>query len=496
MLRAKSHLKQLRSFNRSLQVRGFFGIRESLFGAAPKGFKNFYPEKDSDEPEIDPKKTTDSNSSTTEKTTTTNKKEKSSADKKEASDQKTKGPFFSFEYTFGGGGGKKGKNSNSNNDDDQKSNIGMSLLLSTFVLFLLYRESRHGKEISWQEFQSQLLESGQVDRLIVANKSIARVMVRQAPAGGRQDGEELVADTEGRMVRAHSSSRSTNDSSQFGYRPESAPDSKPTRYPTLGVTPGAYSKYYFSIGSVDTFERRLEDAQKSLGIPPQDYVPVMYTSETDWLHEVVKFVPTMILFGGAYVLMRRMGGGAGGGAGGGGLGSIFKIGKSPAKRISKEMISTRFADVAGCDEAKKEVMEFVEFLKDSKKFTDLGAKIPKGALLCGPPGTGKTLLARATAGEANVPFFSISGSDFLEMFVGVGPARVRDLFKEARESAPCIIFIDEIDAVGRQRGKGMGGGGNDERENTLNQLLVEMDGFDATTNVVVLAGKSFCLDMT
>ncbi len=181
--------------------------------------------------------------------------------------------------------------------------------------------------------------------------------------------------------------------------------------------------------------------------------------------------------------------GAAGSVGGGGPGGIFKIGKSTAKRVNKESVTTTFADVAGCDEAKKEIMEFVQFLKDPKKFTDLGAKIPKGALLCGPPGTGKTLLAKATAGEANVPFFSISGSDFVEMFVGVGPSRVRDLFKEARENAPCILFIDEIDAVGRQRGRG-GMGGNDERENTLNQLLVEMDGFDSQTNIVILAGTN------
>jgi AFG3 family protein len=174
----------------------------------------------------------------------------------------------------------------------------------------------------------------------------------------------------------------------------------------------------------------------------------------------------------------------------GGPGDIFKIGRSPAKKINKELVTTTFADVAGCDEAKKEIMEFVEFLKDSKKFTDLGAKIPKGALLCGPPGTGKTLLAKATAGESNVPFYSISGSDFVEMFVGVGPSRVRDLFKEARANAPCIIFIDEIDAIGRQRGKGGFGGSNDERESTLNQLLVEMDGFDASTNIVILAGTN------
>merc|ERR1712070_134144 len=145
--------------------------------------------------------------------------------------------------------------------------------------------------------------------------------------------------------------------------------------------------------------------------------------------------------------------------------------------------------MGGCDQAKEEIMEFIEFLKDPTRFTQLGAKIPKGALLCGPPGTGKTLLAKATAGEASVPFFTISGSDFIEMFVGVGPSRVRDLFKEARANAPCIVFIDEIDAVGRQRGKG-NMGGNDERENTLNQLLVEMDGFTASTNIVVLAGTN------
>ena len=149
-----------------------------------------------------------------------------------------------------------------------------------------------------------------------------------------------------------------------------------------------------------------------------------------------------------------------------------------------------FKDVAGCQEAKKEIMEFVDFLQDATRFTKLGAKIPKGALLTGPPGTGKTLLAKAVAGEANVPFYSISGSDFLEMFVGVGPSRVRDLFKEARANAPCIVFIDEIDAVGRQRGRGGFGGGNDERENTLNQLLVEMDGFSPSTGVVVLAGTN------
>jgi len=179
-----------------------------------------------------------------------------------------------------------------------------------------------------------------------------------------------------------------------------------------------------------------------------------------------------------------------GGGAGGGMGNVFKIGKSNAKKIKKEDVTTTFKDVAGCQEAKKEIMEFVDFLQDNTRFKKLGAKIPKGALLCGPPGTGKTLLAKAVAGEASVPFFSISGSDFIEMFVGVGPSRVRDLFKEARANSPCIVFIDEIDAVGRQRGRGGMSGGNDERENTLNQLLVEMDGFNSSEGVVVLAGTN------
>merc|ERR1719163_1032810 len=186
------------------------------------------------------------------------------------------------------------------------------------------------------------------------------------------------------------------------------------------------------------------------------------------------------------MLSRGMAGGLGGGAGG--AQGMFNVGKSKAIRATK--VQTRFKDVAGLKEAKAEIMEFVSFLKNPEKFLKLGAKIPKGALLVGPPGTGKTLLAKATAGEASVPFFSISGSDFIEMFVGVGPSRVRDLFKDARKNAPCIVFIDEIDAVARARGKGGFSGGNDERENTLNQLLVEMDGFATKEGVVVLAGTN------
>lgn len=184
-------------------------------------------------------------------------------------------------------------------------------------------------------------------------------------------------------------------------------------------------------------------------------------------------------------LMRRMGGGGAGG------GQLFNIGKSKAQLFDKEnLVKVTFKDVAGLDEAKVEIMEIVDFLKNPKKYTNLGGKIPKGALLVGPPGTGKTLLAKAVAGEAGVPFFSLSGSDFVEMFVGVGASRVRDLFRQAKEKAPCIIFIDEIDAVGRARGRNMVQGGNDERENTLNQLLTEMDGFSTDSGVIILAATN------
>lgn len=211
-------------------------------------------------------------------------------------------------------------------------------------------------------------------------------------------------------------------------------------------------------------------------------------TESDWFSKSLSFLLPILLFVGLWILlMRKMGGGAGGGAGPGG---IFNIGKSKATLFDKgTKVNITFADVAGLDEAKVEVMEIVDFLKSPKKYTALGGKIPKGALLVGPPGTGKTLLAKAMAGEAQVPFFSLSGSDFVEMFVGVGASRVRDLFKQAREKAPCIIFIDEIDAIGRARGKNVMMS-NDERESTLNQLLVEMDGFGTDAGIIVLAATN------
>lgn len=256
------------------------------------------------------------------------------------------------------------------------------------------------------------------------------------------------------------------------------------------------SKMYFTIGSVESFERNLEQAQTDMPAEVRgDWVPVSYASETDLTKEFLKMLPTLIIFGALFWITRRAMSGMGlGGAmgGGGGRNGVMGFGKSTAKKIEPETeIAVTFKDVAGCEEAKVEIMEFVNFLKKPEHYEKLGAKIPKGAVLSGPPGTGKTLLAKATAGEAGVPFFTISGSEFLEMFVGVGPARVRDLFAEARKCTPCIIFIDEIDAVGRARSKQGGlGGGNDERENTLNQLLVEMDGFSTTQNIVVLAGTN------
>ena len=214
---------------------------------------------------------------------------------------------------------------------------------------------------------------------------------------------------------------------------------------------------------------------------------VNYTKASDYSSLFWTFGPILLLVGFWFLMMRRMSGGTGGGAGG----SVFNVGKSKAKVFEKgEATNVTFKDVAGLTEAKTEIREIVEFLRNPARYTDLGAKIPKGALLVGPPGTGKTLLAKAVAGEANVPFFSMSGSDFVEMFVGVGASRVRDLFRQAKEKAPCIVFIDEIDAVGRARGKNPNMGANDERENTLNQLLIEMDGFGTNSGVIILAATN------
>ncbi|XP_021661855.1 ATP-dependent zinc metalloprotease FTSH 8, mitochondrial isoform X2 [Hevea brasiliensis] len=314
-------------------------------------------------------------------------------------------------------------------------------------------------KISFQEFKTKLLEPGLVDHIVVSNKSVAKVYAWSSPKNGNQTSDDVV------QVPANGNPPRRNTS---------------------------HYKYYFNIGSIESFEEKLEEAQVALGIDPHDYVPVTYVNEVNWYQELMRFAPTALLLGTLWFMGRGMQSGLGvGGSGGRGGRGIFNMGKAHFTKMDKNAKDkVFFKDVAGCDEAKQEIMEFVHFLKNPKKYEELGAKIPKGALLVGPPGTGKTLLAKATAGESGVPFLSIAGSDFMEMFVGVGPSRVRSLFQEARQCAPSIVFIDEIDAIGRARGRGGFSGGNDERESTLNQLLVEMDGFGTTSGVVVLAGTN------
>ncbi len=261
-----------------------------------------------------------------------------------------------------------------------------------------------------------------------------------------------------------------------------------SRYQDLRDSRGTSSSgphYYYNITSPDSFDDKVIEAQK--GIDEDDTVYVENETRRNWGMDILGWViPIAILIGVWFFIMRMMSRG-----GGGPGGHLFNIGKSKAQLFDKSAnVTITFDDVAGLEEAKVEVKEVVDFLKNPSKYTELGGKIPKGALLIGPPGTGKTLLAKAVAGEAQVPFFSISGSDFVEMFVGVGASRVRDLFKQAKEKAPCIIFIDEIDAIGRARGKNPLTGANDERENTLNQLLTEMDGFSSNTGVIILAATN------
>ena len=243
------------------------------------------------------------------------------------------------------------------------------------------------------------------------------------------------------------------------------------------------SLYEYNFGDLQNFENDLAKAKKETDLT----FDLKNESRTSMVDTFIGFLPFIILIGVWLFFMKRM---SGGGSGAGGGGQIFNIGKSKAKLFDKDTkVKTTFANVAGLEGAKEEVQEIVDFLKNPEKYTSLGGKIPKGALLVGPPGTGKTLLAKAVAGEADVPFFFISGSDFVEMFVGVGASRVRDMFEQAKKNAPCIIFIDEIDAVGRQRGAGMGGG-HDEREQTLNQMLVEMDGFEGSEGIIVVAATN------
>nr|XP_020449085.1 AFG3-like protein 1 [Monopterus albus] len=333
----------------------------------------------------------------------------------------------------GGGGGEKDWWSRMQKGDfpwDEKDFRYMAVTVagvSSVLLYLYFRDS--GREISWKEFVHRYLARGMVSGWRVVNKQYVRVIL--VPG----------ADTDTRYV-------------------------------------------WFNIGSVDTFERNLEIANVELNLEPLHRATVIYSNESDG-SLLMSIISTLLLTGFLLFAVRRgpMGIGLGGRRGG-----PFSMSETTAKMM-KNNIDVKFKDVAGCEEAKLEILEFVNFLNNPQQYHDLGAKIPKGAVLSGPPGTGKTLLAKATAGEANVPFITVNGSEFLEMFVGVGPARVRDMFAMARKNAPCILFIDEIDAVGRKRGGG-NFGGQSEQENTLNQLLVEMDGFNTATNVVVLAGTN------
>lgn len=320
--------------------------------------------------------------------------------------------------------------------------IGVALLAMNFANF-----GAGPKPLSFQEFQLNYLKPGDVDKLVVVNKQSVEVFIKKD-----------------RLTQAKFDKVSK------------------TR---LG-SPNNGPHYFFTIGSEESFKADLDKAQA--GIPMDNQVKVFYENRQSWFEPFVQLLlPLVLLIGLWILLMRKMGGPAGGS---GGPGGIFNIGKSKATLFDKgTRVNITFSDVAGLDEAKVEVMEIVDFLKNPKKYTALGGKIPKGALLVGPPGTGKTLLAKAMAGEAQVPFFSMSGSDFVELFVGVGASRVRDLFKQAREKAPCIIFIDEIDAIGRARGKNVMMS-NDERENTLNQLLVEMDGFGTDSGIIILAATN------
>ena len=334
------------------------------------------------------------------------------------------------------------------------------ILAVVFLALQFYSWNGATEKISFQKFVNEMYKAHDVDKIVVVNKDKANVYIKK---------DSLKKATYKDISKGIGSS-------------------------------GTGPQYYFEIGSVEQFKLDMDKARneilatdtigktaaQKIAIQNDLNISVDYETESDWSREILSWVIPIVLMIVLWMfIMRRMGGGAGG------SGQIFNIGKSKAQLFDKDTsVNINFNDVAGLEEAKVEVMEIVDFLKNPKKYTDLGGKIPKGALLVGPPGTGKTLLAKAVAGEAKVPFFSLSGSDFVEMFVGVGASRVRDLFRQAKEKAPCIIFIDEIDAIGRARGRNQFTGANDERENTLNQLLTEMDGFGTNVGVIILAATN------
>jgi len=299
-------------------------------------------------------------------------------------------------------------------------------------------------ETDYKTFAYNMFQTGDVEKIVVVNKNVAEIYIK----------------------------------------PDRFKDAKFQKFFKTGKEPQEGPQFYLSIGTIDEFNKQLDKLQKDT--PEEQRMYPSYQDRKEWTDAISWLLPLVFILAIYMFIVRRMTGGMGG------PGGIFTVGKSRAQIFDKEKTNVKvdFKDVAGLEEAKIEIKEIVDFLKNPKKYTDLGGKIPKGALLVGPPGTGKTLLAKAVAGEANVPFFSLSGSDFVEMFVGVGASRVRDLFKQAKDKAPCIIFIDEIDAIGRARGKNPNFGANDERENTLNQLLTEMDGFGTNVGIIILAATN------
>ncbi|MDA3954200.1 MAG: ATP-dependent zinc metalloprotease FtsH [Bacteroidales bacterium] len=318
------------------------------------------------------------------------------------------------------------------------------LIAVVFIGLQLLSFTPKPTEISMQEFERDMLKSGDVAKIVVVNKDKANIYIKA----------DRLSD----------------------------PRYKDLSKETFMGTSTDGPHYFFTIGSMEYFEQWMSEAQEG------EYIEISYKTQPNYMKDVIGWLfPILIILAIWIFIFRRMSKGQGGAGGG----NIFSVGKSKAQLFDKESnVKVDFKDVAGLEEAKVEVREIVDFLKTPKKYTDLGGKIPKGVLLVGPPGTGKTLMAKAVAGEANVAFFSMSGSDFVEMFVGVGASRVRDLFKQAKEKAPCIIFIDEIDAIGRARGKNPNFGANDERENTLNQLLTEMDGFGNNVGVIIMAATN------
>ena len=314
------------------------------------------------------------------------------------------------------------------------------LLFALFFVMWFMNSSETPKDITWGKLRQLVIEQ-KVDKIIIVNKENAEIYLKADSLASNEKGGKK--------------------------------------------TQSKGADFIINVGSLETFEKNLMEAQSN--IPEDQRIYPQYETRKNWGLDLLGYlIPFLLLLALWFFLMRMMSKG-----GGGPGGQIFNIGKSKAQLFDKDThVNVTFDDVAGLEGAKLEIMEVVDFLKNPKKYTELGGKIPKGVLLVGPPGTGKTLLAKAVAGEARVPFFSLSGSDFVEMFVGVGASRVRDLFKQAKEKAPCIVFIDEIDAVGRARGRSPITGANDERENTLNQLLTEMDGFASNTGVIILAATN------